>query len=85
MDLLRAGGIGRRGDWLALRWPRLGLPLAVLTWASALAVLGLGVWIAYAGGKVRHREFRNEPPPALTATSNAMASRKLENAALKGL
>jgi hypothetical protein len=56
---------------LPLRWPRLGLPLATLTWASALGVLALGVWIAYAGGKVRHREFRNEPPPALTATKNA--------------
>jgi hypothetical protein len=25
--------------------------------------LGTGVYIAYAGGKIRHREFRNEPPP----------------------
>jgi len=23
----------------------------------------VGGYIAYAGGKVRHREFRNEPPP----------------------
>lgn len=55
---------------LPLRWPHLRLPLATLTWISALAVLGLGVWIAYAGGKVRHREFRNEPPPVLTARNN---------------
>ncbi|MBV9491398.1 MAG: hypothetical protein JO069_17005 [Verrucomicrobia bacterium] len=51
---------------LPCRWPRSAFPLASLTCVSALAVLALGVWIAYAGGKVRHREFRNEPPPALT-------------------
>ena len=27
------------------------------------ATLGIGGYIAYAGGKIRHREFRNEPPP----------------------
>jgi hypothetical protein len=46
-----------------LRWPRLAFPLAGVTGASALFVLAIGGWIAYAGGKVRHREFRNEPPP----------------------
>ena len=60
---------------LPLRWPRLGVPLAALTGLSALVVLAVGVWIAYAGGKVRHREFRNEPPPALTATKNAVTCR----------
>jgi len=25
--------------------------------------LGVGGYIAYAGGKIRHREFRNVPPP----------------------
>jgi hypothetical protein len=25
--------------------------------------LGSGGYIAYAGGKIRHREFRNEPAP----------------------
>ena len=25
--------------------------------------LGAGGYIAYAGGRIRHREFRNEPPP----------------------
>jgi len=28
-----------------------------------LGTLGAGGYIAYAGGKVRHREFRNVPPP----------------------
>ena len=60
---------------LPLRWPRLGLPLAILTWASALVVLAIGCWIAYAGGKVRHREFRNEPPPTLTSAKGEVAPR----------
>jgi hypothetical protein len=46
-----------------VRWARLALPLSATTLLGAVAVLGLGGWIAYAGGKVRHREFRNEPPP----------------------
>ena len=29
----------------------------------AVATLGIGGYIAYAGGKIRHREFRNEPAP----------------------
>ncbi len=48
---------------LPVRWPRSGLPLAIATLLAALAVLGAGGWIAYAGGKVRHREFRFEAPP----------------------
>jgi len=28
-----------------------------------VATLGIGGYIAYAGGKIRHREFRNVPPP----------------------
>jgi hypothetical protein len=27
--------------------------------------LASGCYIAYAGGKVRHREFRNEPAPPI--------------------
>jgi len=26
-------------------------------------VIGMGAYIAQAGGKIRHREFRNEQPP----------------------
>jgi hypothetical protein len=26
-------------------------------------VIGIGAYIAQAGGKIRHREFRNEAPP----------------------
>jgi hypothetical protein len=50
-----------------VKWPRAGLPLAGATLLAALAILGAGGWIAYAGGKVRHREFRHEPPPPKSA------------------
>jgi hypothetical protein len=48
---------------LPLRWPKTLLPLAVLAWLAGMGALGAGGWISYAGGRVRHREFRTEPPP----------------------
>jgi len=45
--------------------PRTQLPLALATLVFALASLGVGGWISQAGGKVRHSEFRNGPPPNL--------------------
>jgi hypothetical protein len=32
--------------------------------------LGSGCYVAYAGGKIRHREFRNEPPPPIKSQEN---------------
>lgn len=46
-----------------LKWPRSGTALAAATLLFSLVVLGMGSYIAYAGGKIRHREFRNELPP----------------------
>ena len=43
--------------------PRTRLPLAVATLVFALAALATGAWISRAGGKVRHSEFRDGPPP----------------------
>jgi hypothetical protein len=54
-----------------VRWAHLALPLSATTLLGAVAVLGLGGWIAYAGGKVRHREFRNESPPVEAVTKGA--------------
>jgi hypothetical protein len=45
------------------KWPKTTRPLAVATLLLALASLGAGSYIAYAGGKIRHREFRTSPPP----------------------
>jgi hypothetical protein len=46
-----------------LKWPKSSAPLLVAVILLGAATLGSGGYIAYAGGKVRHREFRNEPAP----------------------
>ena len=48
-----------------LRWPKSSVPLVVAVILLAAVTLGSGCYIAYAGGKVRHREFRNEPAPPI--------------------
>ena len=44
-------------------WPRSSTPLVLAVILLTIATLGAGGYIAYAGGKIRHREFRNVPPP----------------------
>jgi alpha-D-ribose 1-methylphosphonate 5-triphosphate synthase subunit PhnH len=51
------------------KWPRTGRPLAIATLIMAIVSLGAGFYIAHAGGKIRHREFRNVPPPTTEAES----------------
>jgi glucan phosphoethanolaminetransferase (alkaline phosphatase superfamily) len=46
-----------------IKWPESSVPLAVTVILLGAVTLGSGAYIAYAGGRVRHREFRNEPPP----------------------
>ncbi len=43
--------------------PKTAFPLTLLTLMIALASLGAGAWIAKAGGRIRHPEFRNELTP----------------------
>ena len=43
--------------------PKAAVPVAVATLILALTSLGVGGYIAYAGGRVRHKEFRFEDPP----------------------
>lgn len=45
------------------KWPRTARPLVFATMLLSVASLGAGFYIAHAGGKVRHREFRTSPPP----------------------
>ena len=47
------------------KWPKSALPLALATLLFSGVVLGMGGYIAYAGGRVRHPEFRNGPPPVV--------------------
>ena len=46
-----------------IKWPKSSMPLAVAVILLSAVTLGCGAYIAYAGGRVRHREFRNETPP----------------------
>ncbi len=48
-----------------MKWPKTSFTLALVTLLFSFAVIGIGGYIGYAGGKVRHREFRNEPAPVL--------------------
>jgi hypothetical protein len=48
-----------------LRWPRSSGALAVAVVLLGATALASGCYIAYAGGKIRHREFRNEPAPPI--------------------
>jgi len=45
------------------KWPKSSVPFAVAVILLGAVTLGTGGYIAYAGGRIRHREFRNEPPP----------------------
>ena len=45
--------------------PKATLPLAITTLVLATVALGIGGYIAYAGGHIRHKEFRFEPAPEL--------------------
>jgi hypothetical protein len=50
-----------------IKWPKSSTPLAIAVLLLGMAVLGMGGYIGYAGGKIRHREFRNEAPPKKSA------------------
>jgi hypothetical protein len=45
------------------KWPRAARPLAIATLVLTIASLAAGSYIAHAGGRIRHREFRTTPPP----------------------
>ena len=48
--------------WRVPRWQQLSL---ALTLAVTLAAIGLGGFLAFVGGKIRHSEFRDGPPPVI--------------------
>ena len=48
-----------------IRWPKSSVPLAIAVALLGMGALASGCYIAYAGGKIRHREFRNEPAPPI--------------------
>jgi hypothetical protein len=50
--------------------PKSSLPLLIAVLLSGAVVLGMGGYIAHAGGKIRHHEFRNGPPPPKPAAEH---------------
>ena len=46
-----------------MKWPKSSAPLMIAVILLGAATLGTGEYIAYAGGRIRHREFRNVPAP----------------------
>jgi hypothetical protein len=50
-----------------LKWPITAAPLVIAVILLGALTLGSGGYIAYAGGRIRHREFRNEPAPPIRA------------------
>ena len=50
-----------------LKWPTTAAPLIIVVILLGALTLGSGGYIAYAGGRIRHREFRNEPAPPIRA------------------
>jgi hypothetical protein len=60
-------GVAAIGVGVVLKWPRTSFAITVGTFVLGGATLGVGSYIAYAGGHVRHKEFRYEPPPMARA------------------
>ena len=48
-----------------IKWPKSAGPLAISVLILGAVAIGMGAYIAQAGGKIRHREFRNEPAPPI--------------------
>lgn len=57
------GSLAAFGLLAEAKFPRASVPLPTITLLLAAANLGVDGYIAYAGGHVRHREFRFEPAP----------------------
>src|SRR5216110_132159 len=53
---------------LPMKWPKSSMALTLTVIVLGGVVIGMGAYIAQAGGKIRHREFRNEPPPKKSTT-----------------
>jgi hypothetical protein len=60
-------GVAAIGAGAVLKWPRTLFAITLGTLVLGGATLGTGGYIAYAGGHVRHKEFRFEPPPQARA------------------
>src|SRR5947199_3619891 len=60
-------GLAAAGMIVPIKWPRTATPLATTALVLGFTTLGIGGWISYAGGHIRHKEFRFESPPPARA------------------
>jgi hypothetical protein len=51
------------GLLVPVKWPRAGIPLTAATLVVAVICAGIAIYIAQAGGQVRHPEFRTSQTP----------------------
>ena len=58
------------GLLVPIKWPKTSFPLAAVTLSVALICSGLAVYIAQAGGRVRHAEFRPSESPTPSPKSD---------------
>lgn len=71
-------GVAAIGVGAVLKWPRTSFAITLGTLVLGGATLGTGGYIAYAGGHVRHKEFRFEPPPVARAEKHQHGEQKAE-------
>jgi hypothetical protein len=67
-----------------IRWPKSSMLLAIAVVLLGATALASGCYIANAGGKIRHREFRNEPAPPIRSQGNKSIER-LSRRSIEGL
>jgi hypothetical protein len=60
-------GLSAAAIVIPIKWPKSSGPLALTTLLLGIIALGMGAYIAKAGGRIRHREFRNQSPPPIRA------------------
>lgn len=60
-------GLSAAAIVIPIKWPKTSAPLAIAALLLGAVALGMGVYIAQAGGKIRHKEFRNQSPPPIRA------------------
>ena len=58
------------GLLVPIKWPKSGTPLVALTLAVAILCSGIAIYIAQAGGRVRHPEFRPSESPTPSPESH---------------
>jgi hypothetical protein len=51
------------GLLVPVKWPKTGAPLTAVTLAVAVLCAGIAIYIAQAGGQVRHSEFQTSQTP----------------------